>query len=155
MRRDLSRWSAFLFVLLAGVLAAPVETPAADDPTKTKSKDKEKTKSDDGVAWSPVIKLEARAPATAAGTFQATREIKINEKVVRFTTKLESQEGKGGNVVLTLYKLGKPVKKIPVMKHNRAGEKEVMISVEPGDYKLEVNVNNVTATVSVEEGKKK
>jgi len=156
MGHDRLHAPALTFILMAVALAMPVGIWAADDAkSKPKEKEKEKTKGDDGIIWTPLLEIVARAPATAAGTYQATKNVKIDEKVVRFTAKLESATGQGGNMVLTLYKQGKPIKKIPVMKHSREGEKEVTLAVEPGEYKLEVSVNNVSATVSVATGKKK
>jgi hypothetical protein len=143
-----------LLVLCLALLAAPVPTLWAAEDEKPKSKGKEKEKEIEGITWTNLFKLRADTPGSGA-TWGADKEFKVTERALRFNIKLTSDEGKGGNMTLTLHKLGKPVKKIPVARMNRPGDKEVLLPVEPGDYKLEIVVSNVNATVSVDEGKKK
>ncbi|MEX2212625.1 MAG: hypothetical protein WD768_00760 [Phycisphaeraceae bacterium] len=143
----------FALGLLCTLFGMP-SAAMAQDKKKETTKEKDAPKDKSGVEWTPILTITARAPAVAGATYVGSEEFKTEEKALRFKIKIASAEGKGGNMVLTLYKLGKPVKKIPIAKLNRDGEKEVAIPIEPGDYKIEVSVNNVNASVTIETGKK-
>lgn len=161
MDRSIASCCVLSLALLFAAAAAPTSTLAEEPKTKeAPKKDLPKTKEtkeakDSGVEWKAIMEINAQAPAVAGATYAADKEFTTTEKALRFKAKISSATGKGGNVTLTLFKLGKPVKKIPVMKAKRDGESEVIIPIEPGNYKIEITVNNLNATVTIEEGKKK
>ena len=144
-----------LGLMLAGIVA-PIAV-AADEDTKKKETTKEKessSKDKSGVEWIPLVEITAKAPAVANATYAASKEFTITEKALRVKVKITSNEGKGGNMAIILHKLGKPARRTTIMKANRDGEKEILVPVEPGEYKIEINVNNVTATATIEQGRK-
>ncbi len=138
---------ALLLIVGGGIIAL---VPQAWGQTGAKDKAKE----DDRVEWTLIVDLTAKAPGNGT-TYVGTKEFKTEDRVIRVKAKLSSASGKGGNMTMTLHKLGRPPKKIPLMKQSRPGEKEVIIPIEPGDYKLEIAVSNVDATATVETGRRK
>jgi hypothetical protein len=144
-------WFSLVAFALAMLLPATPVWSQAKTPEKEKVKEKEP---EDSIEWTKVIDVTAKAPGNGA-TYVGSKEFKTDEKAIRVKAKLSSASGKGGTMVMTLYKLGKPQKKIPLMKQSRDGEKEVTLAIEPGEYKLEISVSNVDATATVETGKKK
>jgi len=137
---------------LIAAFASPQPVMSADDDKKTKTKEKEK---DDGIKWTNIMSITADLPSTSGGTYAKDWPLSVTEKLMRVKVKFESNDGKGGNMTITLFKTGKPPKKIPLMKANRAGEEEKTLVVEPGEYKLEVTGNNISGKITIEGGSKK
>lgn len=141
---------AFALVLLGAALTLPGSAQGADDPKKPAVKEKS-----DGVEWKKIATLTGKAPAAAdGGYYSGSQKFSTQEKALKIKVSMVSLQGKGGNAKLTLIRDGKPPKKYFNITLTRPGDEEKAVMVEPGDFRIEVVVNNVDITVTIEEGKK-
>lgn len=126
-------------IIAAFVVAAPIAAFADEK--------------DDSVKWTPIIKILAEAPPATGATYVGSKDFETEAPALRFKVDMTAFTGTAGNMVLTLYKLDRPTKKYRVLRMKRAGEKTVAMRVVPGKYKIEISVNNVKATLSIDEGR--